>query len=98
VIIQNNGSAAVFLGGPNVTVSGANTGISVAAGASVLVPSVGTNAETLFGVVAEFLLLILAGCVGTARQQVSGVRDVVVVGRRIGVCRLKGGGIESRLL
>ncbi len=52
VIIQNNGSAAVFLGGPNVAASGANTGISLAAGATLFIPSVGTNPKTLFGVVA----------------------------------------------
>lgn len=52
VVIQNNGSAAVFLGGPNVATSGASTGISVAAGAPIFIPSVGTNPATLFGVVA----------------------------------------------
>lgn len=52
VLIQNNGSAAVFLGGPNVTVSGASTGIQLAAGATLFVPSVGTELETLFGVTA----------------------------------------------
>lgn len=53
VVFQNNGSAAVFLGGPNVAVSGATTGISVAAGATLFVPSVGTNPATLYGVVAS---------------------------------------------
>jgi hypothetical protein len=54
VLIQNNGSAAVFLGGPNVATSGANTGISLAAGATLFVPSVGTLAATLFGIVYSF--------------------------------------------
>jgi hypothetical protein len=53
IVIQNTGSAAVFLGGSNVAISGANTGISVAAGATLFIPSVGTNAEPLFGVVAS---------------------------------------------
>jgi len=52
VLIQNNGSAAVFVGGQNVAISGANTGISLAAGATLFIPSVGTNPATLFGVVA----------------------------------------------
>jgi hypothetical protein len=42
----------VFRGGVNVAVSGVNTGISVATAATVFVPSVGTNAKTLYGVVA----------------------------------------------
>jgi hypothetical protein len=52
VLIQNNGSAAVSLGGPNVATSGANTGISLAAGATLFVPSVGSLAATLFGIAA----------------------------------------------
>lgn len=49
IVVQNTGSAAVVLGGPNVAVS---TGISLAAGATLFVPSVGTNPATLYGVVA----------------------------------------------
>ncbi len=53
VVIQNNGSALVFLGGPNVAASGPNTGISLlGSGATIFIPSVGTNPKTLFGVVA----------------------------------------------
>jgi hypothetical protein len=52
VVIQNNGSAAVFLGGPNVATSGVNTGISIAAGANMFIPSVGNLAAILFGIVA----------------------------------------------
>lgn len=52
VIIQNTGAAAVFVGGPNVAVSGASTGISLAAGATLFIPSVGANPKTLWGVVA----------------------------------------------
>jgi hypothetical protein len=52
VLIQNNGAAAVFLGGANVAVSGVNTGISLAAGATLFVPSVGTLAAVLYGIVA----------------------------------------------
>jgi hypothetical protein len=52
VLIQNTGSAAVFLGGPNVAVSGAFTGVSVAAGSTLFVPSVGSLAATLYGVAA----------------------------------------------
>lgn len=52
VLIQNNGSAAVFLGGSNVAVSGVSTGIQIAAAATLFVPSVGTNPATLYGIVA----------------------------------------------
>jgi hypothetical protein len=54
VVIQNNGTAPVFLGGLNVAASGPNTGISLAgSGATIFIPSVGTELETLFGVVAS---------------------------------------------
>jgi hypothetical protein len=39
VVIQNNGTAPVFLGGLNAAVSGANTGISLAVGATIFIPS-----------------------------------------------------------
>jgi hypothetical protein len=52
VLIQNNGSAALFLGGPAVTVSGSTVGISVAAGATVNVPTTGGTPHDLYGVVA----------------------------------------------
>jgi hypothetical protein len=51
IVVQNNSAAAVFLGGPNVAVSGVNTGISLAAGATIFIPSVGSNLKTLYGVV-----------------------------------------------
>lgn len=52
VLLQNNGSAPIFVGGPNVGTSGANMGIQIAAAATLFVPSVGTNQATLYGVVA----------------------------------------------
>jgi hypothetical protein len=53
VVVQNNGTAVIFLGGLNVAVSGPNTGISLAgSGATMFIPSVGTNAAILCGVVA----------------------------------------------
>jgi hypothetical protein len=52
VLIQNVGNALVFLGGPTVTSSGANQGVSVAAGATLLVPSVGGQTNALYGVTA----------------------------------------------
>ena len=43
VLLQNTGSAAIFVGGPNVTTSGAYTGISLTNTSSpiVLFPSTG---------------------------------------------------------
>ncbi len=53
VLIQNTGAAAIFVGGPSVATSGANLGISVAAGATLLVPSVGGSAVIpLYGIIA----------------------------------------------
>lgn len=51
-LIQNNGSAAVFLGGPGVTTSGATQGVQLAASATVAVPSVGGSTHDLYAVVA----------------------------------------------
>jgi len=52
VLITNNGAAAVFFGGPNVATSGANQGISVAAGATQLFPSIGGVTHDLYGIIA----------------------------------------------
>jgi hypothetical protein len=52
VLIQNTGNAPVFLGGPNVAASGANQGVSVAANATVTVPSVGGTTSPLYGITA----------------------------------------------
>lgn len=54
VLVQNNGSVAVFLGGSAVTADTAATGgISVAAGASVTVPTAGGAKADLYAVVAS---------------------------------------------
>lgn len=50
VLIQNAGTAAVFIGGPNVATSGGNQGLSVAPGAFVPVPSVGGMKNNLYGI------------------------------------------------
>jgi len=52
VLVQNNGSAAIFLGGPSVATSGANQGFSLAAGASILLPASGSDVHALYGIVA----------------------------------------------
>lgn len=52
VVIQNFGTAAVFVGGANVAVSGASQGISIAAGSILTLPTAGEENETLYGVVA----------------------------------------------
>lgn len=53
VLVQNNGSVAVFLGGATVTATGATAGISLAAGAVVVVPAQGEVPRDLYGVVAS---------------------------------------------
>jgi hypothetical protein len=54
VLVQNNGSVAVFLGGSTVTADATATGgISVAAGASVTVPTVGGAKADLYAIVAS---------------------------------------------
>lgn len=53
VLVQNNGTVAVFLGGSTVTADTTATGgISVAAGATVTVPTVGGAKADLYAVVA----------------------------------------------
>jgi hypothetical protein len=52
LLVQNNGSAAVFVGGPSVTTSGANAGVQIAAGATLTVPTTGAEPLSLYGIVA----------------------------------------------
>lgn len=51
VLIQNNGTVTVYLGGPDVTSSGATQGVGLAAAAALVVPSVGGTTNDLYGVV-----------------------------------------------
>lgn len=54
VLVQNQGAAAVFLGGSTVTAdTSATGGISVAAGATVTVPTVGGHSADLYVVTAS---------------------------------------------
>ena len=53
VIVQNNGTTAVFLGGSNVTTSGATAGVQVAANGTLTVPTTGAEPLTLFGICAS---------------------------------------------
>jgi hypothetical protein len=54
VLVQNNGTATVYLGGPSVAASGANLGISLAQGTTpLLVPTVGGPADGLYAVTAS---------------------------------------------
>lgn len=53
VLVQNQGTSPVFLGGPNVTADTTATGgVSLAANAMVTVPSVGGMTHDLFAVTA----------------------------------------------
>ena len=54
VILQNTGSAAIYVGGPNVTTSGTYTGISLTNTSSPVVffPSIGGVQHGIYGVVA----------------------------------------------
>jgi hypothetical protein len=45
-LLQNLGSAAVFIGGPSVAATGALQGISVGAGASITLAAYGFDTET----------------------------------------------------
>jgi hypothetical protein len=60
ILVNNQGSAAVFVGSATVTTSGATAGISVAAGTTVLVPTSGASSS-----------LALYGISGTAGQNVA---------------------------
>ncbi len=50
VMIQNAGSAAVFVGGLNVTTNGSNQGLSIVPGAIITLPSVGGIKNTIYGI------------------------------------------------
>jgi hypothetical protein len=51
ILIQNNGTGIVYLGGPTVTADAAATGgLKVAAGATQLVPSVGGRTEDIYAI------------------------------------------------
>ena len=52
-VLVQNGSTAIFLGGPGVTSSGASQGLSVAANATVTVPTVGYAVHDLWAVTAS---------------------------------------------
>jgi hypothetical protein len=49
-ILTNTGSNTVFLGGSTVTSSGASIGWSLAANATVTLPAIGGEAQTLYGI------------------------------------------------
>ena len=54
ILIQNLGAVTLYLGGSTVTANTASTGgYTVAAAASVLVPTTGASAEGLYGIVAS---------------------------------------------
>ena len=50
VLVQNNGTAAVYLGGPAVASSGASIGYMLAENTSVLVPSAGSADLALYAI------------------------------------------------
>lgn len=53
VLVQNQGSTPVYLGGPTVTADGTATGgLQVPAGATVTVPSIGGGTADLWAVMA----------------------------------------------
>jgi hypothetical protein len=52
VLVQNTGSADVYLGGVDVAASGAEAGIVLAAGAVMTVPSVAGRVHDLYAVAA----------------------------------------------
>jgi hypothetical protein len=53
VVVQNNGSAAVFPGGSTVTATGATAGVQVAANATLTIPTTGAEPLALYAVVAS---------------------------------------------
>jgi hypothetical protein len=53
VLLQNLGSAAIFVGGPAVTASaGANQGISIAQASSMLIPGTSNGVHDVWAIVA----------------------------------------------
>lgn len=53
VVIQNGGSAAVLLGGPTVTATGATAGISLAAAGIITIPVDADAPHDLWGITAS---------------------------------------------
>jgi hypothetical protein len=53
VVVQNNGSVAVFVGGPTVTATGATAGPQIAANGTLTIPTTGAEPLSLYGVVAS---------------------------------------------
>jgi hypothetical protein len=52
-ILQNTSSAAVFLGGPSVTTSGANIGYSLATNAPLTLPPAADGPQSLYAIIAS---------------------------------------------
>ena len=52
-VLVQNGATVIYLGGPNVTSSGATQGVSVAANATINVPTVGQSAHDLYAITAS---------------------------------------------
>jgi hypothetical protein len=59
VVLQNTGASPIFLGGSTVTSSGANIGYSLAAGATLTLPSVSEQPHALYGVVASTAMTLV---------------------------------------
>jgi hypothetical protein len=53
VVIYNGGTGTLYVGGPNVTASGATQGVPVAASGSLSLVIAGDVARTIYGVVAS---------------------------------------------
>lgn len=53
VIIQNNGTPTIYIGGANVTATGAYQGISLAANTTITVPTQGGNPHQLYAITAS---------------------------------------------
>jgi hypothetical protein len=53
VVVQNNGSTPVFLGGSTVTATGATAGVQIAANGTPTVPTTGAEPLSLYGVCAS---------------------------------------------
>ena len=53
-LVQNNGATPIYLGGSTVTANTAATGgLTIAAGATLAIPSTGATADSLYAVVAS---------------------------------------------
>jgi hypothetical protein len=53
VLVNNSGSATVYLGGRSVTASGAAQGIPLLANATITVPSLGSVTHSLYAITAS---------------------------------------------